>query len=504
MTNRINSALVERHFLTSAPPTDVLRYLDYLANEMKGREHPLTDATVEALLSRHEKVIDIGLAIIAHEQSSIDNDDPVDYLEVIVERYPNDPDVLTACLSNRVSIGYFDAAPWLQQRLDDIIRNGTMEQLAALFSNEILPSGLVEAALNRENTFAAISSDRYTTILWHLLKNPQIRRAPEDDFEYDWTQNRIIQSTWGLLLKLEATRANAELLSEYIQSFQELQTPALPKESSDSASPNAPHKWLDNDKAFLEIVFERWATPASWEHKDYDPWGRIRRTTIEKLGNVASMKLEDVILTPNDRFRVIGYFSSLEQYNYEQLMCRFDYFLSAYGGAFLEGLISNDRTFLRSNKHIRQIARAAVAHQHEDLSAPYYRGLGWKFHRRVEQLSNGPDSHLYISSDYDFETDDDPSQTEESANLADEVKRMKEKVLDRDRTSFDQHVSSLFDLMSALADKVDIVVARMKEGETSSLNHTANLTKAEPIKKGSMSKWGYILLGLAMGYLLRK
>ncbi|MFN4895310.1 MAG: hypothetical protein ACK5HO_05960 [Pseudomonadota bacterium] len=504
MTNKINSALIELHFLISAPPTDVLRYLDNLANDINDRKHPLTDAAVEALLSRNDKVIDIGLAIIAHKQSGYHNDDPVDYLAVIVERYPNDPDVLTACLSNRVSIGYFDAAPWLQQRLDDIIHNGTKEQLAALFSNEILPSEILEAALNHENTSSDISDDRYTTILWHLLKNPQIRREPKDDFDYDWTQHRIIQSTWGLLLKLEATRANAELLSEYIQSFQELETPRLPKDRSESASVNGSNKWLDDYKAFLEIVFKRWATPASWEHKDYDPWGRIRRTTIEKLGDVRSTQLEEFILTSNDRYRVIGFFSSLEHYNYEQLMSRFDYFLSTYGGAFLEGLISNDRTFLRSNKHIRQIARAAVAHQHEDLSAPYYRGLGWKFHRRVEQLSNGPDSHLYISSDYDFETDDDPSQTEESANLADEVKRMKEKVLDRDRTSFDQHVSSLFDLMSALADKVDIVVARMKEGETSSLNHTANLTKAEPIKKGSMSKWGYILLGLAMGYLLRK
>lgn len=499
MNTKIKSPLIEREFLKAAPTTEVLKYLDHLWECLKDRDDALPDQTVEALLARQDRVIDISLARIAHHQFSIDNDNPADYLEIIVERHADDPDVLTACLSNKVDLGWHEPSSWLASRLDTIIREGTTEQLSALFSNPILPITITEDALNRENFFAEIPDERYISILQHLLKNPIIRAVPKDGFEYDWSQHRIIQATWGLLLKLEPTRASANVLAEHIKEFQEVETPNYSKKTRSGLKTSSGEHWTDDTKAFLEDVFDRWATPSSWEDELYDPWGLIRRFTVEKIGDVKLKLLEESILTPNDRYRVHGFFSALEGYDYEKLLTRFDYFLSTYGKPFLEGLILNDSTFLRSNRYINQIAQA-ISQQTEDPSTEHYETLGWAFEKRTEELSEGPKSHLYISSTYDFETDDDPSQVEQSAKLANEVKRTREKLFDTDQDSFDQRVASLFDLMSALAEKVDIVVSRLNEIQTP----CASGNKADLTKWGSLGKWGYLLLGLSMGYFLQK
>jgi hypothetical protein len=499
MTSKIKSPLIEREFLKAAPPTDVLKYLDHVAECLKEKEEGLPDETLEALLERQDRLIDISLARIAHHQSSLYNDDPVDYLEIIVERHLDDPDVLTACLSNKVDLGWLQPSSWLARRLDLILRDGTTEQLSALFSNPILPTSITEDALNREQAFAAISDERYISILWHLLKNPQIRTAPEDEFDYDWSQHRIIQATWGLLLKLEPTRASADVLADRIKDFQEVETPNYSKSKPSGSKSASTEHWTDDTKAFLKDVFERWSTPSSWKDEIYDPWGQIRQFTVRKTGDVKLGHLEKEILSPNDGYRNRGFFSALTGYHYEQLLTRFDYFLSTYGRSFLEGLIINDNTFLRSNTHLSKIARAIRQHEEKPSAMPF-ETLGWGFEKRAEELSRGPRSHLYITSADDFEADDESSEGEESANLADEVKRIREKLFNTDQDSLEQRLDSLFDLMSALAEKIDIVLSREKQTKAApeSTNHQ------EHSKSASISKWGYIFLGGLVGYFSRR
>ena len=435
MTKRLNGELIEREYLISAAPSDVLRYLDDLSKEIEDG-CPLSDLTVEKLLGRNERTIDLGLARIVDDDG---DDGDGDYIERILKRHEQDEDILTACLSNVTTLGFISQSKWLTSRLNKIAHEGTGEQIAALFKNEKLLDTTIVAALKREEPFESLAEERYYLILYHLLRNKKIQQEPSEfidcDWDYDFGQHQIIQASWGLLLSLKPTQHNAELLWERIASFQELEVPSsFEKTISIDKEKGA----VDTTEAFLRVILEKWATPTETNSRHYDPWGIIRQSTVQKIGGFHAIKLEEVILGSKDRYCIRGFFSSWDDGYSGKILNRFEEFLSLYGRDFLEGLILNDKTFLRSNRFGSKIFRAILQFK-EDDSIKYDESLQDIFERRIEHLSRQPHAEQYIASAYAFEENDDDDQNQHSVELDQKINEIREKLDDDESSHIDYH-----------------------------------------------------------------
>lgn len=487
MTKRLNGELIEREYLISAAPSDVLRYLDDLSKEIEDG-CPLSDLTVEKLLGRNERAIDLGLArIVGNDGDGGEGD----YIERILKRHEQDEDILTACLSNVTTLGFISQSKWLTSRLNKIAHEGTKEQIAALFKNEKLLDDTIVAAFEREGPFESLAEERYYSILYHLLRNKKIQQKPSEFCDYDFTKHGLIKASWGLLLSLKPTRNNALLLWECITSFQELEVPSSFKKT---LSIDKEKGAVDTTEAFLRVILEKWATPPAETNSSlYDPWGIIRQSTVQKIGGFHAIKLEEVILGSKDRHCIRGFFSSWDDgYSAGKILNRFEEFLSLYGRDFLEGLILNDKTFLRSNRFGSKIFRAILQFTEYDCINDD-ESLQDILERRIEHLSRQPHAQQYIASADAFEENDDDDQNQHSVELDQKINEIREK-LDDDEKSLDQQFGCLFDIISVLSEKIDMIVSKSVELQHS-LSEQIDQLKSE--KSAPAASWGYILFGIA-------
>lgn len=454
MSAKFSSEMMEREYLICASEADVLKYLDELSQGVKTDYFlplscPIPELTINKLLERNSRTIDLGLARIVSEE----------FIGSILKRNPNDPSILVASLSNEIAISTSLTFPpdWLNSRLKKIAGEGSEDQIQALFKNKRLPKEIFIAVLRKAGVFESVLEERYFEILSCLLDNPRIGTKPNEDIcePYDMDQHEIIQDGWGLLLRLDNSFKNAALLRSKIEKFQPVEYPR------------------ESDESFLKKVLEKWVPI-----KDYVPdgVGFIRQLTIKKMNESDIVKLEDLILRSKDPYQAQAFFSSV---SVSKLFLRFDEFYKDYGRIFLLGLIENDELYAKcfyDKINGKKFSKAMNAFEEDEK---LYEGLRLYqlFNSRLGILSDQPTYRRYITSsgDYDHAEYDssDPYEINNEMDLYfldEKRKRIQQEILDNDsndskliKIQFD-NISDMFSLLSreiqVLSMKVDMMAPK--------------------------------------------
>ena len=323
-----SNEVIEREFLVSASPSEVLNYLQEKSKAIPETkkylygEHNLPESTANALLARNDRVIDIGLALAVDDEA---------LLEKLLARHTKDfvidSSILTAVLSNKAAVsGLYSARNWLESRMELIVTKGLDEHIETLFSNTYIPDQLIDQALKKEEWCKSVSEERYLAILWELLRNETVLSEPEDDHDYDISQHGIISNYWNLLLTLPVGIDTASLLTNTLPKFQEL---SIPYSFSQSLNLKEDKKdWKNNSieahKAFIDLVISRWVREPSEDDKEYpssfDIFNQIKKYTVQKMSSLYFSDLEDFLLSKNDFHITQGYFAgAFSSYKFSEL-----------------------------------------------------------------------------------------------------------------------------------------------------------------------------------------
>jgi hypothetical protein len=469
--------------------------------EIKGDSYfslssPLPDETIKKLIDRNSRLVDLGLARLVNDE----------FIELILEKYPNDNEVLTAALSNRVAVaGLYSPSQWLKKRVGVIGVEGIGEQLEALFTNPQLPDEIFIQVLNKIDWCENIPEDQYQQILWNLLSNPKISEEPKDDIDFDSSQHRIISACWGLLLKLEPTRTNADLLAYKIDKFQELE---LPYEFTKSLNLNEDLDWKEKAKlsntAFLKLVFESWKAPSEEETEYYDPWGTVRKVTVQKFNQLYLLDLKKIILEDKDSYQVQGFFSAFHTYNFEKITKGFDGFYSSYGRDCLIGFIENEDTYRKQNKVFGKKFYETMTGFQEDPEIDRYESLRFKYNSKLEYLNTQPNPERFITDSSDLYEEYEKDDEENLFDLNQKLEEIQKKLLDNNSNnsnSVNQQFNNLSDLIFVLSKKIDLLTTK---SEGSSNSFTQQINQIKSTKDLSSLPWIYILIGVFVGYLVGK
>lgn len=316
---RLSSAVIENAFFKNASPVEILQYLDFLVAEVAATEeiNSFSDSildkdSAQTLLDRHDRLIDLAHARVAEEwvmeQLLVRND--VDENLTLLK----DSLILTVALGS-VGVAKESKCGWLDSRMANIIKFGAQKQIAVLMKNPHLSPALILAALKKMEQFSAIDQKQHISILWSLLDNPRVKKAPkekeflphDDPWRQDWDAIHINDACWSLLFSLEVSDENdhaAQLLSYYIDGFhdvgfwpdvrQALGVTEFSTEASDQA-----------DQAFLEYVFQKWNKTS-----DEELYLEIKGNAMRKLGKFRLRKLEGFIRGWGDE-NLVGWFDSV-------------------------------------------------------------------------------------------------------------------------------------------------------------------------------------------------
>ncbi|MBU3600097.1 hypothetical protein ICN28_06165 [Polynucleobacter sp. 30F-ANTBAC] len=508
--------IIEKEFLLSASPSEVLTYLQEKSKSVPDGKRWLYDecqfpeSTAKALLNRNNRVIDIGLALVIGDSELI---------ETLLTRHTKDSvidsSVLTAILSNKLAVsGLYSAKPWLSKRIEWIAKNSSDEHIETLFSNTYIPFEVIDQALEKKDWCKDVNEDRYFNILFELLRNPTVLAEPEDDRDYDISQHGVISGYWNLLLTLPVSDLTASLLTNTLPKFQEL---SIPYSFSQTLGLSEDRKlWKENSiqshKAFLNIVFSRWVRNAQDEDKGqsqtFDIYHQIKKYTVQKISSLYFVDLEEFLLSKNDFHITQGYFSgAFSSYNLSKLTInKFDSYLQKYGRPFLLGLTDNEGLFLKRNRSIGKHFSDAIHNFKEPDGIDDWDRVTSFYDYKLNELSNRKDAELYISSIFDFD-EDSPLDSKETSifELNTRLDEIKEKIANSnssDSSSVNQQIKNLSEQIAVLSKKID-VVSTNSEGVTSQISQQFSAMKNGLVKSGDFP-WIYVLIALAIGYIIGK
>lgn len=468
MNKRFSSELLERQFLLSAPPTEVLRYLDELSAQIPADcpvpSQPLPDQTVRELFKRNERLIDLGLVRIINDIDCSDSEDTTGdeprIFEQILARRGEDEHILAACLSNLIYLGYAAPTDWLARRLQKIVVDGTDEQIGALFQNDKVPNCILLAALEKTDVFESLSDTRYQEILTHVLANKLISKKPMRGPDYDVEQHSTIQATWGLLLRLAPTRDHARLLSRTIDKFQEVEVPRFLFQSLKIDKETKSDQFLVAEKAFLEAVLTKWVNPDG-ERQKWECWDHIRETTVRKLSTTSLERFEDLFLESGDKCQVRGFLSATRGYDLDE---KFDDLYKKHKRTFLEGLVENDRAYYKSNRWGKKFYEL-VRNYKEKSNVDYYESLQYALTRKVDSLAERPDSDEFVYYAADYKTETTNSREESLENINKKLKDLCFEVGIKPGSvkSLGQHLNLIGEMFSLVSRKIDLLAKKSEE-----------------------------------------
>lgn len=492
---QFSSELIEKNYLGTALPSEVLKYLDELSqqpihNKFLTYSSQISEEVVNKALARNDRTIDLGLARVVDR----------DFIQAILTRYPNDEDILTVALSNIVAMSsVYHANPWVHKLLLKV-DSLTDSQISALFTNPELPIETVVQALNKEDWCSVISDETYLKILWSLLKNPIISKEPKDNRDYDASQHKIISSCWNLLLNLTPNRQNASLLAHNINKFQEIEIPyEVCKLFNIDQSLGASNRILMELKEFLRIVFTKWVTPLKDDTEktflSREEWDWVRKLTIQKIPRHYLWDLKDFILEIDDPYRITGFFSSLKSSMLDKVDKNFQDFLSKYQKPFLQGLIENKAIYHKCNGEFTKKFYEAISNLN-DPDESYFDSLRYTFDQYAKQYSNGENGTYYISDHSDLYENFNESSDDLTAKLDEKLELIQKKLISSttkkslDLNRWFEYVSGL---ISELPEKID------------DLSNEVNSLKLSTIKEPTNNiSWLYLLIACVIGYVIGK
>jgi len=425
MNKKFSSEFIEKEFLLLCSPSELLEYFDNISKQIIQRENPFSTTKISenienALYNKNDKKVDFALATICNDKT----------LEKILERNNDDPKILSAALTNKIAVnGFFSAPKWLQSRFESIIKSGIDEQIINLFSNISLPSEIVEQTLLRENVTKEISDKEYLQIIWHLLHNSCISKEPEDRYDYDLSQHKIIQACWNLLLILPVNLGTASVLQQMITNFQEIEIPYSFSEKLNIEESDWSKKSLNQQQEFLKIVFDRWVQSNDDSDSSWNYFNELRKLIVTKIDSYYLLRHENFLLSRNDSSITQGFFSSIKENNFSEIDEKsIKKYFEKYGRDFLIGLIYGDQIYLKSNRKVGKIISDLISNFKDDEVIDNYETIHSQNKMRFNYLKNSKESDKFINDIYDFDDDTKNHHDDSIESINISITKLREKI----------------------------------------------------------------------------
>jgi hypothetical protein len=342
--------------LVNAAPEYVFEWLKNNIVEKHTLGDESRDQLEKSLLSRNEKLINLGLAL---------------YGEVPTVGYSlfksDDPIIKRAALSGRSVKPIFLDESWILN--DDVIpalleeerKNEKSETdddgitlLHELLSNKFLPSEILEAVYEKSGHFSDVNENLWISMVAMSARNERLSTPYSSTWMdgYDeYRYNAVFSSAWRLFKEFPVNKRAAHVLS-YL---------------SDRLVADGPH-----DMKALDIV-DRWC---SNDEKDDETFSYVRTALVKIVGNYSDEFKE---LKKHDDLAVRkGYYANLRWVKPDDVSDGFD----KDGKEFLDSAIYND-SFFTSEETRGALKQACwdAPDEHSSMDYPNY------FNSRAEYLS---------------------------------------------------------------------------------------------------------------------
>lgn len=313
------------------------------------------DQLENSLLSRNEKLINLGLAL---------------YGEVPSVGYTlfksGDPIIKRAALSGRSVGPVFLDESWVLN--DDVIpalleeerQNNQSESsddgitpLNNLLNNKFLPSEILEAVYEKSGHFSDVDENLWISLVAMTARNERLSTPYSSTWMdgYDeYRYNAVFSSAWRLFREFPVNKRAASVLS-YL---------------SDRLVPHSPH-----DMNVLDVI-DRWR---SSDEKDDEIYSYVRTALVKIIGNYSDEFKE---LKNHDDLAIRkGYYANLRWAEPDEVSDGFD----KDGKEFLDSAIYND-SFFKSGEARSALSQACwdAPDEHSTMDYPNY------FNSRVEHL----------------------------------------------------------------------------------------------------------------------
>jgi uncharacterized protein YoxC len=499
MNKKFSSTFIEKEYLLLCSPSELLEYFDTISKNISTKENYFSRTRIDedieqALFDKNDKTTDFVLATICDSK----------LVEKILERNNDDSKILSAALSNKVAVnGIFSASSWLESRLDNIIEEGSDEQISNLFTNFSLPSKIIEETLLRTNKTKEIDDNRYYQILWQLLNNTAISKEPEDRYDYDLSQHKIIEACWNLLLILPVNIGTASLLQHAIPKFQEIDIPYSFKEKLNINDSTWSNKSQLEQQEFLKTVLNRWVRNDGEDESSYDYFVEVRKSIVKKINTFYIKKHKDFLLNRNDSFVTQAFFAALKSYNFSELNKEtIENYYQKYGRDFLVGLIDGDQIFLKSNKKIGKIINQLVFSFKDDEVQDNYDTIQSMYRMKYNFLKNSLESERYINDEYDFDNEIDENENS-IETIQNTIEKLREKISNEEisRTNIlkedIQLLSKQVELLNLKFDSIsqnsDSIYNKLSSFSTSAVKNIDNIKDT--------TRWVSIIVVVTLVYL---
>jgi hypothetical protein len=265
-------------YLVSASPDRVFEWIALSAanKDNTRRENILDQKLILELFKRGEPLINLAIAYFC---------DDADALAALWKS--GDRTTRLAIAANVYRKGF---AGLQNVDFQELCAGDDHEIKRLVFENpSMAPEGLANF-FERVGNFERLSEEAWLTGVYFAIRNPILRRAPEedrfaDDGWDDHRQRRPFRAGWRLLLVLESNDANASVLSDAFLNFAEFippyDDPAFGAQFADEGKTDfSPAGLADfsrnheqGTRAFVEAMFSKWKdSPRSKENTEGGKW----------------------------------------------------------------------------------------------------------------------------------------------------------------------------------------------------------------------------------------
>lgn len=311
---------------------------EYVFDWLKGHSNPSNLFSIDskeeleqALLSRNEAVIDLGLALYGSEPSTGQTLLNKDIFEI-----------KKAVLSGTTIIGRFSRKPWIENTgfLTEVLsvftdtnneneRDKAKQLLECLFKNRHIPRVTLENLYTKSSVFSDLDETNWTTLIAFsttnpLLSEPYIETYMDGGAEYSF--NKLFGHAWKLFETLPVNTRNSSILYSLGNSL-----------VTDGAYGIDPYS-----------IAERWTSANTDENEDYS----YIRTTVASLIQVFSEDFKNLKRNEDIAMRR-SYYQRQPYPTLEDIKEG----VEKDGGQFLEAAMQNKHFFIK--EEIRSALRKA-------------------------------------------------------------------------------------------------------------------------------------------------
>lgn len=365
-----------REYLLAAPPYEVLRILDDIAQSPPQSsffsDTYIPEALEVSLLARNERLVDLGLVRVCRKHETL--------IAILARRrtsadagLADDPEIVEAALSNTSCISNLSSSSrWLESLLPTIAESGNHQQLAALFQNPKLSRNVLEALFENKPPFSSVPMERRHVLLRHALQSPMLvkpfEESPHSLDGWDaYSDGRTRGLAWALLLREEPCETLAYILAD-----------CLPKIGTFVVHPWEVAEQLGIDKdskdygkaqlRFLQVALERWQSRPSPEDTKYstDKFALVREAVAEAIPTYRS-ELRNFLKNSSDQAARRGYYRIFDPTSVIEL----EEYAKKDGQQFLEAGIHNPRLFNPNRLEIAACFYEFVYHRAKEFVAEF-------------------------------------------------------------------------------------------------------------------------------------